>query len=209
MYAIVDIETTGGYAAANDITEIAIVIHDGTQVVEVYESLIKPSVSIPYFIQSLTGINHQMVERAPEFREVAQVIFEKLQGKVFVAHNVNFDFSFLKHHLSLYGFDLQAQKLCTVRLTRRVFPELPSYSLGNICRHFNILLENRHRAGEMPRQQPAFSITFSGTTARFTSISSLEKIQKSNASRPIFQGISLINCLIHPEYIISTITREK
>ncbi len=99
MYAIVDIETTGGYAAANDITEIAIVLHDGTQVTERYETLIKPTKAIPYFIQSLTGINHEMVENAPSFAEVAPVIYEKLRGRVFIAHNVNFDYSFVKHHL--------------------------------------------------------------------------------------------------------------
>src|SRR5690349_2120922 len=135
MYAIVDIETTGGYAAANDITEIAIVLHDGTQVTDRFETLIKPSRAIPYFIQSLTGINHRMVEDAPAFEAVAGQIFEKLQGKVFVAHNVNFDYSFVKHHLALYGFELITPKLCTVRLTRKVFPQLPSYSLGNLCRH--------------------------------------------------------------------------
>ena len=75
------------------------------------------------------------------------MIFEKLNGRVFVAHNVNFDYSFLKHHLALHGFDLVCQKLCTVRLTRKVFPALPSYSLGNLCRHFNIQIANRHRAG--------------------------------------------------------------
>ena len=147
MYAIVDIETTGGYASANDITEIAIVLHDGEKVTEVFETLIKPSVTIPYFIQSLTGINHLMVKDAPVFSELASIIYEKLKGRVFVAHNVNFDYSFIKHHLALNGFDLVSQRICTVRLTRKVFPALASYSLGNLCRHFNIHIENRHRAG--------------------------------------------------------------
>jgi DNA polymerase-3 subunit epsilon len=147
MYAIVDIETTGGHAAGNDITEIAIILHDGREVTGTYQTLIKPSVSIPYFIQSLTGINHHMVENAPSFKEVAGDIFERLEGRVFVAHNVNFDYSFVKHHLAAHGFDLSARKLCTVRLSRKVFPALPSYSLGNLCRHFNIIIENRHRAG--------------------------------------------------------------
>lgn len=147
MYAIVDIETTGGHAAGNDITEIAILLHDGREITGVYQTLIKPSVSIPYFIQSLTGINHLMVENAPPFSEVAAFIFEKLEGRIFVAHNVNFDYSFVKHHLAAHGFELSVRKLCTVRLTRQVFPALPSYSLGNLCRHFNIQIENRHRAG--------------------------------------------------------------
>jgi DNA polymerase III subunit epsilon len=147
MYAIVDIETTGGYASANDITEIAIVLHDGNQVTEVFETLLKPSVSIPYFIQTLTGINHNMVEDAPTFSQMAPVIFEKLKGRIFVAHNVNFDYSFIKHHLSLHGLELVCQKICTVRLMRKVFPDLPSYSLGNLCRQFSITINNRHRAG--------------------------------------------------------------
>jgi DNA polymerase-3 subunit epsilon len=147
MYAIVDIETTGGYAAANDIMEVAIVLHDGALVTEVYQTLIKPTVPIPYFIQSLTGITPLLLQDAPSFAEVAPVIFEKLQGRVFVAHNVNFDYSFIKHHLAANGFELALPKLCTVRLSRKVFPAMPSYSLGNLCRHFNLPIENRHRAG--------------------------------------------------------------
>ncbi len=147
MYAIVDIETTGGYAASHDITEIAIVLHDGQNITECFQTLVKPSVPIPYFIQSLTGITPDLVENAPLFSDIAPVIFQKLEGRVFVAHNVNFDYSFLKHHLLLCGFDLTAPKLCTVRLSRKVFPELPSYSLGNLCRHLGIDIRNRHRAG--------------------------------------------------------------
>ena len=147
MYAIVDIETTGGFASANDITEVAIIFHDGERITGRFETLIKPSVPIPYFIQSLTGISSEMVANAPSFPEVAAEIFEHLQGKVFVAHNVNFDYSFLKHHLGLCGFDLICPKLCTVRLARKVFPELVSYSLGSLCRQMNILIQNRHRAG--------------------------------------------------------------
>src|SRR5688572_26127024 len=104
MYAIVDIETTGGYAANNDITEVAIVLHDGRRVTKRYETLIRPTVAIPYHIQVLTGINHAMVANAPSFEEVAPEIFELLQGNIFIAHNVNFDYSFLKHHLDKAGF---------------------------------------------------------------------------------------------------------
>lgn len=147
MYAIVDIETTGGYAAGNDITEIAIVLHDGKRVTGHFETLIRPSRTIPYFIQSLTGITPGLVEDAPTFEEVADQIYQHLRGRVFIAHNVNFDYSFVKHHLSKHGFELNCAKLCTVRLTRKTFPALASYSLGNLCRHFNILIQNRHRAG--------------------------------------------------------------
>ncbi len=147
MYAIVDIETTGGYASNNDITEICIVLHDGDQVVDRFETLVRPIVPIPYYIQSLTGISHAMVASAPSFAEVAPRIYNMLEGKVFIAHNVNFDYSFLKHHLSQAGYELVAPKICTVRLSKKAFPGLPSYSLGNLCREFGITIENRHRAG--------------------------------------------------------------
>ncbi|HEY0896180.1 MAG TPA: exonuclease domain-containing protein [Sphingobacteriaceae bacterium] len=147
MYAIVDIETTGGHASASGITEVAIVIHDGKEIVSRYETLVNPRAASPIFIKGLTGISDEMVASAPEFREVAGAIFELLDGKVFVAHNVNFDYSFLKYHLSLHGYELKSRKLCTVRLGRSILPGLPSYSLGKLCRSLEIPILNRHRAG--------------------------------------------------------------
>jgi DNA polymerase-3 subunit epsilon len=147
MYAIVDIETTGGYAANNAITELAIVLHDGTREIKRYETLVNPVIPIPRYVQALTGITDAMVEDAPSFQEIAPHLFEWLNGKIFVAHNVNFDYSFLKYQLSACGFNLESKKLCTVRLGRKVFPGLPSYSLGNLCRSLGIDVTNRHRAG--------------------------------------------------------------
>ncbi len=147
MFAIVDIETTGGYASANGITEIAIAIHDGCSMVDYFETLINPQLPIPPYIQSLTGITHAMVSQAPLFEEVAPKIFSLLADKIFVAHNVNFDFSFVKHHLSQHGYLLDCKKLCTVRMGRKIFPGLRSYSLGNLCRSLEIEVDNRHRAG--------------------------------------------------------------
>ncbi|GAB2817022.1 exonuclease domain-containing protein [Ferruginibacter profundus] len=147
MYAIVDIETTGGYAAASGITEISVFIHDGTKVVKHFETLINPQQSIPRYITALTGIDDDMVRDAPAFDEIADVLFDMLNEHIFVAHSVNFDYSFVKHQLKNSGYDLTAKKLCTVRLGRKIFPGLPSYSLGNLCRSLNISIENRHRAG--------------------------------------------------------------
>jgi DNA polymerase-3 subunit epsilon len=147
MYAIVDIETTGGYAAANGITEISIQIFDGETVTEQFETLINPNRQIPKYIQAFTGITNEMVQDAPQFEEVAEKVFTLLQGNIFVAHNVNFDYSFVKHHLDSCGYSLQVKKLCTVRLSRQLFPGLPSYSLGNLCHSLDISLNNRHRAG--------------------------------------------------------------
>lgn len=147
MYAIVDIETTGGHASAHGITEIAIILHDGQKVEGQYQTLINPLMPIPRYITSLTGINDAMVASAPLFPEVAKNVFNLLKDRVFVAHNVNFDYSFVRHHLSAAGYNIDVKKLCTVRLGRKVFKGMPSYSLGNLCRELGIAIENRHRAG--------------------------------------------------------------
>ena len=146
MYAIVDIETTGGHASAHGITEIAIYIHDGNTVTRHYKTLINPQQKIPLYITALTGISNSMVASAPVFDDIAKEIYDILNGNIFIAHNVNFDFSFIKHHLKQSGYDLNVKKLCTVRLSRKVFPGLPSYSLGNLCRHLQINISDRHRA---------------------------------------------------------------
>ncbi|RYZ22308.1 MAG: 3'-5' exonuclease, partial [Chitinophagaceae bacterium] len=147
MYAIVDIETTGGYAAANGITEISIQIFDGEKIVEQFESLVNPGKVIPRYIQAFTGITNEMVADAPSFEEIAEKVFTILQGNVFVAHNVNFDYSFVKSNLDYFGYTFNAKKLCTVRLSRQIFSGFPSYSLGNLCHSLEIEIENRHRAG--------------------------------------------------------------
>lgn len=147
LYAIVDIETTGGYASANGITEISVFVHDGEKVVKHFETLINPQQHIPAYITSLTGIDNSMVADAPVFDDIADTLFDLLSDKVFIAHNVNFDYSFVRHQFKRSGYNLAVKKLCTVRLGRKVFPGLPSYSLGNLCRSLKIKIENRHRAG--------------------------------------------------------------
>src|SRR5690242_6401545 len=120
MYAIVDIETTGGYADNHRITEIAIYHHDGMQITDSFHTLINPGRNIPYYITGLTGITTEMVLTAPDFKTVAPEIFGKLEGKVFVAHNAHFDYSFLKKEFEQVGLNWQAKKLCTVRLSRKI-----------------------------------------------------------------------------------------
>jgi DNA polymerase-3 subunit epsilon len=146
MFAIVDIETTGGHASANGITEIAIVLHNGKEIEGKYATLINPQIPIQKYVQSLTGITDTMVAKAPLFEEVAPKIFNLLKDKIFVAHNVNFDYSFVKHQLKLVGLDLNVPKLCTIRLARKIFPQLPKYGLETICRELDIVNYNKHRA---------------------------------------------------------------
>jgi len=146
-YAIVDIETTGGNASGSRITEIAIIIHDGLTITDRWETLVNPQKEIPLPIFALTGINNDMVRHAPVFDDIAEKVLQMLTDRIFVAHNVNFDYSFVRHQLEEAGFKWTARKLCTVRASRKIRPGLGSYSLGNLCRSLNIFLENRHRAG--------------------------------------------------------------
>jgi DNA polymerase-3 subunit epsilon len=145
-FAIVDIETTGSHRAAHAITEIAIIVHDGTKVVDTFQSLINPDASINPYVARLTGITNDMLRDAPRFHEVAKQIWSMTDEAVFIAHSVNFDFTYIRDEFKSLGADYRRKKLCTVRLSRKIFPGHPSYSLGNICTKLGIPIENRHRA---------------------------------------------------------------
>ncbi|MFK8060053.1 MAG: exonuclease domain-containing protein [Polaribacter sp.] len=146
MYAVVDIETTGNSYKGQKITEISVLVFDGKTIVNEFTSLVNPEQNIPPFITNLTGITNAMVRNAPKFYEVAQKVEEITKGLIFVAHNVNFDYNIIKDEFKSLGFDWKRKKLCTVRLTRKIVPGLPSYSLGNICSGENIPINGRHRA---------------------------------------------------------------
>ena len=146
MYAIVDIETTGGSARLERITEIAIYIHDGNGIVDEYSTLVNPERNIPYFITALTGISNEMVEDAPRFFEVAKKIVEITEGNIFVAHNARFDYSFIRQEFSMLGYNFKRPLLDTVSLSRKLLPGHKSYSLGNLCKELGIEITGRHRA---------------------------------------------------------------
>jgi DNA polymerase-3 subunit epsilon len=146
VFAIIDVETTGGVARFERITEIAIVLHDGEKVVSTFSTLINPEKSIPPGITQLTGITNEMVEQAPKFYEVAKQIVELTEDAVFVAHNVSFDYNFIREEFARLGYTFSRKQLCTVRLSRKVFPGLPSYSLSGLKRHFGISAARSHRA---------------------------------------------------------------
>jgi DNA polymerase-3 subunit epsilon len=146
MYAIIDIETTGGSAHAEKVTEIAIYLHDGNQITGEYVTLINPERNIPYFITNLTGITNEMVENAPRFYEIAKTIVELTEGRTFVAHNARFDYSFIRQEFKSLGFNYKRSILDTVALSRKLMPGHVSYSLGNICKDLNISINGRHRA---------------------------------------------------------------
>ncbi|MBK8700228.1 MAG: 3'-5' exoribonuclease [Saprospiraceae bacterium] len=145
-YAIVDIETTGGMPKRDRITEIGIVITDGSRILNQFNSLVNPERSIPPEITRITGITDDMVADAPKFYEIAKEVVLLTDGMVFVAHNVNFDYSFIQYEFDRLGFTYSRKQLCTVKLSRKTFPGLSSYSLGNLIRHFDIEVGARHRA---------------------------------------------------------------
>jgi len=145
-FAVVDIETTGGSAKTNAITEIAIIRIEDGKTIDRYETLINPNRLIPPKISSLTGITNEMVADAPEFHEVAQAIWERTHEHVFVAHNVNFDYSFIREQFALLGSQWRPKRLCTVRLSRKLIPNLYSYSLGKIAEQLGYKINARHRA---------------------------------------------------------------
>lgn len=146
MYAIVDIETTGGFSVNNRIIEIAVVFHDGQQITGKYEKLLDPEMPVPGFITGLTGIDHLMLQGAPTFEQISDELFDLLADKVFVAHNVGFDYSFVKQAFEREGKVYRPKRLCTVRLSRKLFPGLKSYSLGRLCESRGIQVNDRHRA---------------------------------------------------------------
>lgn len=146
MYAIVDIETTGGSSRIEKITEIAIFQHDGEKITGEFVTLVNPERNIPYFITNLTGITNEMVENAPRFFEVAKKIIELTEGRTLVAHNARFDYSFIRQEFKSLGYNYKRNLLDTVTLGRKLIPGHRSYSLGNICKDLGINITGRHRA---------------------------------------------------------------
>jgi len=146
MYAILDIETTGGQYNEEGITEIAIYKFDGHEIVDQFISLINPEIPIQPFVVKLTGINNEMLRSAPKFFEVAKRIIEITNDCVLVAHNASFDYRILRTEFRRLGFDFNIKTLCTVELSQRLLPEQPSHSLGKLVRALGIPMADRHRA---------------------------------------------------------------
>jgi DNA polymerase-3 subunit epsilon len=145
-YAILDIETTGGSPKNERITEIAIFIHNGSEIIDEFCTLINPEKNIPYFITGLTGINNELVADAPKFFEVARKIVEITDNCIVVGHNVQFDYSFIQSEFRQLGYEFNRSTLCTVKLSRKIIPGYKSYSLGKLCEQVGIKINDRHRA---------------------------------------------------------------
>jgi DNA polymerase-3 subunit epsilon len=147
-YVVVDVETTGGRAEGGDrVTEIAAVVVEDGAVREVYETLVNPQRPIPRWITALTNISWEMVRDAPRFADVCAEVTRRLEGRVFVAHNATFDWRFVQAEVArATGERLDGRRLCTVRLARKLLPQLPRRSLDHVARHYGVDIGARHRA---------------------------------------------------------------
>ncbi len=143
--AFVDLETTGANPTRDRITEIGVVEVDGERV-STWSTLVNPGRPIPEFIQQLTGIRNEMVSGAPTFAEVASELAGRLQGRLFIAHNARFDYGFVRNEFQRLGERFRADVLCTVRLSRRLFPQHPRHNLDSLIERHGLIPNDRHRA---------------------------------------------------------------
>jgi DNA polymerase-3 subunit epsilon len=193
MYAIVDIETTGGSHKHEKITEIAVYVHDGNKVVKEFTSLINPERNIPYFITGLTGITNEMVADAPKFYEIAKQLVEIMENCIFVAHNVNFDYHFVREEFARLGYDFKREQLCTVKMSRKFIPGKRSYSLGNLCQDLGIVVNDRHRAsGDALATVKLFELLLSINGGSLKGSSNLVELSQKN---------------IHPDFDTSLVAK--
>jgi len=180
LYAILDIETTGGQFNEEGITEIAIYKYDGHEVVDQFISLVNPEKEIQPFVVKLTGINNAMLRSAPKFYEVAKRIIEITEDCIVVAHNSSFDYRILRTEFTRLGYDFIRPTLCTVELSKKLIPGMESYSLGKLVRALGIPVTDRHRAsGDALATVKLFKLLLSKDTEKEILISSIKAEIKS------------------------------
>ncbi len=175
----VDLETTGANPLRDRITEIGLVMVDGDRV-ESWTSLVNPGVAIPPFIQQLTGIDDGMVARAPAFAELVPEVLERLQGRLFVAHNARFDYGFLKSEFRRLGIPFHARVLCTVQLSKKLYPLEHKHNLDTLTVRHGLIVEGaRHRAltdAELVRQFIAVARREQGKEAVEAAVADLTRL---------------------------------
>lgn len=184
LFAIIDVETTGGGISGNKITEICIALVRNGEVIDKYTTLVNPQCRIPAYITALTGIDDRMVAAAPSFSEVADTIESFTQDAIFVAHNVSFDYNVIRNEFRDIGKIYTRKRLCTVRMSRKLIPGLTSYSLGKLCTAIDIPHLNRHRAeGDVDATVHLFNRLYS-TDIDFTVFNSFLNPRSKQATLP-------------------------
>ena len=186
-FIVVDLETTGGtFANGHRITEIAAVLVHRGEVTTVFESLVNPERAIPPAVMRLTRIHWEMVSRAPTFRDICAQLLGALEGRVFVAQNANFDWRFLSAEVErATGRPLEGRRLCTVRLSKRVLPQLRRRSLDYLSMHYGIENDARHRAGGDARATAAVFVRMLRELERrgCTTLTELERLVGMRSGR--------------------------
>lgn len=181
MYAILDIESTGGKYNEEGITEIAIYRFDGQEVVDQFGSLVNPEKKIQPFVVGLTGINNDMLRYAPKFYQVAKRIIEITEDCTIVAHNAKFDYRLLRLEFSRLGYEFERKTLCTVELSKKLIPEMPSYSLGKLTKSLGIPIVDRHRAiGDAQATVKLFRLLLNKDTEKKIIRNNMRSIPKNN-----------------------------
>jgi DNA polymerase-3 subunit epsilon len=203
LYAILDIETTGGKFNEEGITEIAIYKFDGFAIVDQFISLVNPEKEIQQFVVKLTGINNGMLKNAPKFYEVAKRIVEITKDCTLVAHNTSFDYRILSTEFRRLGYDFNRNTLCTVELSQKLILDQPSYSLGKLTKALGIPITDRHRAsGDALATVQLFKILlekdisksiFQNTIKYFDRRIETQKLQKLIAAVPKILGLYFVH----------------
>lgn len=199
LYAIIDIETTGGKFHEERITEIAIYRYDGHNIIDKFSSLVNPERPIQTFVVKLTGITEAMVARAPKFHELAKRIVEITTDCTIVAHNASFDYRVMRQEFNSLGYEYKRNTLCTVQLSQELIPDLPSYSLGRLCKSVGIPVANRHRADgdafatvsllELLLQKDNAKDIISNSLKESSDVILNDKINKAISDTPIKTGV--------------------
>ena len=185
-WAVVDVETTGGPPPNHRITEIAAVIVKEGEIKEVYETLVNPQRSIPPFVTRLTNISWDMVKNAPTFSAIVPTLLDKLEGNVFVAHNAQFDWSFLSHEIQrTSGARISGNQLCTVKLAKKLLPHLPRRSLDYVANYYGIEIQGRHRAAgdAIATARCLLRMLEAAADQGCTTWEDLDKLQRKRAAR--------------------------
>lgn len=189
IFCVIDTETTGMKAAYSKIMDIAIIRVEKGRVVERYETFLNPLCHIPFMIQTITGIRPEDVKEAPLFSDVAYDISRILHGAVFVAHNVSFDYAFIKEEFKRVGISYDAPKLCSVQLSRALFPEEKRHNLDAIIERFNIRIKKRHRAMPDTKAVLSFFKTIEKEVEKEKIKSTIKKLIKYPTNDTLYESI--------------------
>lgn len=190
MFAVLDIETTGGKFDEEGITEIAIYRYDGHQVVDQFSSLVNPERPIQPFVEKLTGINAAMLKTAPKFFEVAKRIIELTEDCVLVAHNAEFDYRILRTEFRRLGYNFNRKSLCTVQLSQLLLPEQTSFKLGKLVRSLGIPISDRHRAkGDALATLKLFQLLLEKDSHKTIITEQIQTLHKKNLSQAFHELI--------------------